>query len=162
MFYYIIRTWHWVLVSSKSIAFLSAYSLHSTRICLEEPFVVPYQWVISESRRIASSEHKDGWKKNKDRVHTSSTTSKPPLNHLYLLRFFWCHDSNTFITADAPRFFPAKFSTIHALGIFSSEVRPPETPATVTSLMSFSGCSRRQFSISTGDTCAPETFSVSY
>lgn len=52
------------------------------------------------------------------------------------------------LSPDAPRF--QKLSAIHALGTLSSEVRPPETPATVTSLMSFSGRSKGQFSISTG------------
>jgi len=130
-----------VLVSSRSIAFLSVSSLHSTRICLEEPSVVPYQWVISESL-------------------------PQPRNLLLTICIYSdSSDAMTLIPLSPQMhhvFFPAKFSTIHALGIFSSEVRPPETPATVTSLMSFSGCSRRQFSISTGDTCAPETFSVSY
>jgi hypothetical protein len=126
-----------LLVFRSSITFLSAFSLYSTHIYLEEPSVVPYQWAISGSRGIASSEHEMDTRRL--RRNTSSTTSIPPLSHLYLLRFFWCHDSNSFITADAPRFFPERLNTTHALGTFSSEVRPPETPATVTSLMSFSG-----------------------
>ena len=36
----------------------------------------------------------------------------------------------------------------------SSKVRPPITPATITSMITLSGCARSVFSISTGETCS--------
>lgn len=93
---------------------------------------------------------------------TSSTTSIPPRNHLYLLNWVWCHRSSSFITSAAPIFFPFSLSTIHACGTLSSAVRPaPLTPATVTSEINFCGFANSTSSISMGDTCDPDTLRVS-
>ena len=94
---------------------------------------------------------------------TESTTSMPPLSHLYLLRFSWCHFSSSPITFALPHSLlaPRSLSTIQARGTFSSSVRPPETPATVASVIRCKGWARRQSSISTGETWAPETLRVS-
>lgn len=92
---------------------------------------------------------------------TVSTTSNPPRNHLYLLRFFSDQIFKSLMTPTSPRFLPASLRTIHARGTFSSDVRPPDTPATDTSEIHFLGCAKRTFSISTGETCRPETFNVS-
>ena len=88
-------------------------------------------------------------------------TWTPPLSHLYLLRFFLCHASNSSTTAATLRFLPAGVSTIQAQGTFSSEKRPPLTPAMETLLMSLPGCARRQSSISWRDTWAPEILRAS-
>jgi len=56
------------------------------------------------------------------------------------------------MTSADPTFFPSGLKTIQALGTFSSDVRPPETPATVTSVMYLAGWARRQSSISFGET----------
>jgi hypothetical protein len=116
---------------------------------------------ISVSRVKNDEKRKTNRRKKREVGHTASTIWIPPLNHLYLLRFFLCHASNSFTTEATPRVFPAGVSTIQARGTFSSEKRPPLTPATVTSLINLSGWTRRQSSISTGDTWAPETLRVS-
>ncbi|KAG1796187.1 uncharacterized protein BJ212DRAFT_484091 [Suillus subaureus] len=85
----------------------------------------------------------------------------PPLNHLYRLRRSCTHALSRVTTSFSPNAVPAGDNTIHARGMRSSEVRPPETPATLTSVISLSGCARIAFSISTGDTCIPEILSVS-
>lgn len=96
----------------------------------------------------------------------SSTTSIPPRSHLYLLKFSLCHRSSSFITFSFPQPFfaslPTSLRTTHALGTFSSFVRPPLTPATLASVMIPWGFERRQFSISTGETWEPDTFRVSW
>ena len=81
---------------------------------------------------------------------------------MYLLKFFLIHASSVCTTARSPLRRPSSLSTSHARGIFSSLVRPPVTPATQTSVMSRSGCTRSVSSTSFGETCAPETLSVSF
>lgn len=93
---------------------------------------------------------------------TESTTSIPPLNHLYLLKFALDQSSNSFIDFCTPFSLASSLNTSHALGTFSSDVRPPETPATQTSTRSLPGCMRKTSSISVGETCTPETLRVSF
>jgi hypothetical protein len=93
---------------------------------------------------------------------TSFTTSIPPLKCLYRLKLSLCQAFRVLTTESFPSFFPAMLRTTHARGIFSSEVLPPETPATAASVINLSGCASRQFSISTGETCCPETLSISF
>ena len=71
--------------------------------------------------------------------HTSATTSNPPLNHFCFVRFCRDHSSNTLMVLVAPSLLPALLRTIHARGTFSSDVRPPLTPATTTSSIRRSG-----------------------
>ena len=63
------------------IASLSASSSYPTHICLEEPFVVPYQWVISGSKGIISSieyeEINARARKETHLFHNFNTTSQP-------------------------------------------------------------------------------------
>jgi hypothetical protein len=78
---------------------------------------------------------------------------------LYGLRRFRIHACSSTTTASAPRVAPVALSTTHARGSRSSDVRPPPlTPATVTSEMSCSGCSRSVSSSSLGETCMPEIY----
>lgn len=66
------------------------------------------------------------------------------------------------MTSDSPSASPVGERTTHARGTRSSAVRPPLTPATLTSMMRFSGCLSNVSSISVGDTCIPDILSVSY
>lgn len=99
------------------------------------------------------------------RLLTCSTTSNPPLNHLYLLNLSLCHTSNLLTTSWAPSPFPSSVRTTQARGTCSSDIRAfwGTTPATTTSEMrgGVDGWARRVSSISVGETCLPETFRVS-
>ena len=95
-------------------------------------------------------------------VHTSATTSNPPLNHFCFVRFCRDHSSSTLMVLVAPSLLPALLRTIHARGTFSSDVRPPLTPATTTSSIRRSGWANNAISSSDGETWTPETLRVSF
>jgi hypothetical protein len=92
---------------------------------------------------------------------TSPTTSIPPRSHLYLVRFSCVQVMRVSIVFTSPLRLPSSLRTTHARGTFSSDVRPPLTPATDTSIIRWSGCALKTDSISVGDTWFPDTFRVS-
>lgn len=145
-----------ILQSVFTILPLPSHPLHTHP---PAPASTLFQLATLESIKAFSSNPRKKIKTKK--ALTLSTHAIPPLNHLYLLSRSCTHASSRAVTSCSPSATPAGESTIHARGTRSSEVRPPETPATLASMISLSGCARSVFSISTGETCTPETLSVS-
>ena len=89
-------------------------------------------------------------------MHTSSTISIPPCNHLWLLSLFWYQTSSPLMTRSAPSFLPSSLKTIQARAIFpSSDPRSGIIPATIASAMSPRGSLSSTSSTWKGDTWRP-------